>query len=48
MFGSLKHITIWGYDIRWGKPGKTQKMQKTNIKHHEINISGGENWGKPK
>jgi hypothetical protein len=35
------------YDIRWGKPGKTQNMPKINVKHHKIKISGGENQGKP-
>ena len=35
------------YDIRWGKPGKTQNVPKINVKHHKIKISGGENRGKP-
>ena len=26
------------YDIRWGKPGKTQNMPKINVKHNKIKI----------
>ena len=43
-----QYKTPLNFDLRRGKPGKTQIMPKINIKQHKIKISVGENWGKPK